>query len=49
MAIRIQAVIATGETTTVKLTKAVPVRLMYLTATPSAGGIACSWIGVGRV
>ena len=36
---RIQAVIATGETTTVKLTKAVPVRLMYLTATPSAGGI----------
>jgi murein L,D-transpeptidase YcbB/YkuD len=37
---RIQDVIATGETTTVKLTKAVPVRLMYLTATPSPSGIA---------
>lgn len=37
---RIQEVIATGETTTVKLKQAVPVRLMYLTATPSNGAIA---------
>lgn len=36
---RIQEVIASRETTTVKLDQPVPVRLLYLTAVPEAGGI----------
>jgi murein L,D-transpeptidase YcbB/YkuD len=36
---RISDTIATRETTTVKLSRPVPVRLMYLTAVPSGGGV----------
>jgi murein L,D-transpeptidase YcbB/YkuD len=37
---RVAEVIASEQTTTVKLRQPVPVRLLYLTAVPSAGGIA---------